>query len=321
VCNAGAGKTAWVPLNHNYGVTQFYHGQPFPDGSTYFGGTQDNGTVMGNDGAGHDGWRELLGGDGGYVAVDPNNPNVLYAENTGLSIAKSVNGGGAWRRMVLGIIDPDSLFIAPFVMDPGNSQRLWTGGTFLWRTDNGAERWTKASAQLVPNDAVVSAIAVSPLSSNRVLAGSAMGGIFRTTSGTTTDAATAWASVQPRQGFVSSLAFDPRNENTAYATYSNFGGVHVWKTIDGGATWSPLDGSGAGHLPDIPAHSIVVDPNSSSRLYLGTDLGVFVSADGGATWAVENTGFANVVTESLAIQGRNLFAFTHGRGAWRVPLP
>ncbi len=320
VCNAGAGKTTWVPLNHNYGVTQFYHGQPFPDGATYFGGTQDNGTVMGDDGAGHDGWRELLGGDGGYVAVDPNNPNILYAENTGLSIAKSVNGGGAWRRTTLGIIDQNSLFIAPFVMDPGSSQRLWTGGTFLWRTDNGAERWTKASAKL-PDEAVVSAIAVSQLSSNRVLAGTAFGRILRTTSGTTTDGATEWASVQPRQGFVSSLAFDPRNENTAYATYPNFGGVHVWRTTDGGATWSPLDGSGAGHLPDVPAHSIVVDPNSGSRLYLGTDLGVFVSTDGGATWAVENTGFANVVTESLSIQGRNLFAFTHGRGAWRVPLP
>ena len=60
---------------------------------------------------------------------------------------------------------------------------------------------------------------------------------------------------------------------------------------------------------------MVVDPNQSTRLYLGTDLGVFVSVDGGTTWAVENSGFANVVTESLSIRGRNLFAFTHGRGA------
>src|SRR5207237_9201576 len=57
-------------------------------------------------------------------------------------------------------------------------------------------------------------------------------------------------------------------------------------------------------------------------LYVGTDLGVFVSTDGGATWAVENTGFANVITESLALNTVSgttmLFAFTHGRGAWRV---
>ncbi|HVR98310.1 MAG TPA: hypothetical protein VMW27_16975 [Thermoanaerobaculia bacterium] len=318
VCNAGAGKTAWTPLNNNYGVTQFYHGLPLPGGAAYFGGTQDNGTVVGNDGAGHNGWREVLGGDGGFVAFDPGNPNVLYAENTGLSIAKSVNGGAAWRRMILGIIDTDSLFIAPFVMDPRNSQRLWTGGTFLWRTDNGAERWTQASAKL--SNTVVSALAVSPLSSDRVLAGTASGAIYRTASGTTTDGGTVWTSTQPRQGFVSSFGFDPRSENTAYATYSSFGGTHVWRTTDGGATWSALDGSGSGRLPDIPAHSIVVDPNNSSRLYLGTDLGVFVSTDGGTTWAVENTGFANVVTVGLAVQGGDLFAFTHGRGAWRVPL-
>jgi hypothetical protein len=57
---------------------------------------------------------------------------------------------------------------------------------------------------------------------------------------------------------------------------------------------------------------------------VGSDIGVFVSLDGGGTWARENTGFANTVVESLAIGSvgstLNLFAFTHGRGAWRVPL-
>jgi hypothetical protein len=58
--------------------------------------------------------------------------------------------------------------------------------------------------------------------------------------------------------------------------------------------------------------------------YLRTDLGVFVSLDGGRSWAVENVGFANVVTETLQILqtgGKTwLYAFTHGRGAWRVRL-
>src|SRR4030095_5045464 len=74
--------------------------------------------------------------------------------------------------------------------------------------------------------------------------------------------------------------------------------------------------------PDIPVHCIVVDTSNTARLYVGTDLGVFVSIDGGSNWAVENTGFANVVTEHLALNANNdtLFAFTHGRGAGRVPL-
>ena len=65
---------------------------------------------------------------------------------------------------------------------------------------------------------------------------------------------------------------------------------------------------------------MVVDPTNSSRLYVGTDMGVFVTTDGGATWMKENTGFGNVVTEHLVINGANLYAFTHGRGVWRVPL-
>ncbi|MBD3854334.1 MAG: hypothetical protein IFJ96_06090 [Acidobacteria bacterium] len=72
-------------------------------------------------------------------------------------------------------------------------------------------------------------------------------------------------------------------------------------------------------------HSIVIDPANQGRLFLGTDLGVMTSNNDGRTWAVENTGFANAVTEWLALGNDEegnplLFAFTHGRGAWRVGL-
>ena len=110
-----------------------------------------------------------------------------------------------------------------------------------------------------------------------------------------------------------------------YATYANFGGDHVWRSEDFGSSWTPLDGAGTAGLPDIPVHSLVVDPDDPRRIYLGTDLGVFTSPDRGRTWAVENTGFANAVTEWLAIgdgpgERPHVFAFTHGRGAWRVEL-
>jgi len=89
---------------------------------------------------------------------------------------------------------------------------------------------------------------------------------------------------------------------------------------DGGKSWTGIDGAGTAKLPDIPVHSIVVDPKNRANLYVGTDLGVFVSRDGGGSWAVELSGFPNVVTESLSLQGDTVYAFTHGRGAWRVPL-
>ncbi|HVR98311.1 MAG TPA: hypothetical protein VMW27_16980 [Thermoanaerobaculia bacterium] len=321
VCTPGLGRTTWTSLNHGYGVTQFYNGVAYPDGRTYFGGTQDNGTVRGSDAAGPDGWHEIMGGDGGYVAVEAANLSVLYAETTGLSLSKSFDGGSFWLPATEGIDDESSLFITPFAMDPGNARRLWTGGTRLWRSSDGAVTWTRASTDLTRHDdSILSAIGISPLTGNRVIAGTSEGYLLRSSAALNANNAD-WPAVRPRQGYVSSVAFDPRNETVAYATYATFGGTHVWKTTDGGATWTGLDGSGSGRLPDVPVHVIVVDPNQSTRLYLGTDLGVFVSVDGGTNWAVENSGFANVVTESLSIQGRNLFAFTHGRGAWRVPLP
>ena len=63
-------------------------------------------------------------------------------------------------------------------------------------------------------------------------------------------------SVQPRTGYCSSVTFDPTDKNIAYATYSTFGGKHVWKSTNAGATWADIDGAGATGIPDIPVHSV-----------------------------------------------------------------
>jgi ligand-binding sensor domain-containing protein len=110
-----------------------------------------------------------------------------------------------------------------------------------------------------------------------------------------------------------------------YVTYGGFGGPHVFTSTNGGRTWRAIDGTGETAVPDVPVHVAVVDPDRPGRLYLGTDLGVFVSETAGDVWAVENTGFGAIVTEWLAplhtpAGERWLFAFTHGRGAWKVRL-
>ena len=104
---------------------------------------------------------------------------------------------------------------------------------------------------------------------------------------------------------------------SVYSTYNTATQQgHVFKTVDGGATWSRIDLM----LPDVPVHSVVVHPTAPDTLYIGTDIGVFVTEDGGASWMRENTGFANVITEHLEISNGRLYAFTHGRSAWSVPL-
>jgi hypothetical protein len=310
----------FTSLNHNYGVTQFYHGAVYPDGRTFIGGTQDNGTLRGRLETGTDAWVRIAGGDGGYVAIDPNDPTILYAESQEGWFMRSVDGGLHFYTAREGL-DDSFLFITPFTLDPNDSHRLWLGGTRLWRTDDGADHWSAAST---PLRGKVSAIAIANGRPRRVVAGTNEGDIVRSDGATAANESTEWSAVHPRDGFVSSLAFDPADPDVVFATYAGFGGTHVWMSLDAGATWSPRDGSGDGALPDIPVHSIAIDPTRADRLYLGTDLGVFVSTDRGAQWFVENTGFAPVVTEAVLIaqgaRGPAVYAFTHGRGAWRAEL-
>lgn len=332
-CDPANTAVVWSSQDHNYGVTQFYHGAAFPDGRSYFGGTQDNGTLMGRDAAGSDAWAFILGGDGGYVAIDPRNPNVIYAESQVLTLQKSVDGGRSFQAATNGIsantgsgVDDygDFLFIVPFTLDPNGPDRLYLGGRRLWRTANGAQSWSPAS-DFWPSGGKLSALAVSPGDPDRVVVGLDDGTIHYTDQALAAGSGTQWPAVRPRAGYVSWVAFDPLDPRRVYATYSTFGGKHVWTSDDGGATWRQIDGNGPRRLPNLPAHSIVADPTDPERLFVGTDLGVFVSTTGGLAWAVEQTGFANAVTESLQVLDstggeRYLFAFTHGRGAWRVEI-
>jgi hypothetical protein len=335
----------WGPLNNNYAVTQFYHGLPYPNGQTYFGGTQDNGTNRGTDAAGPNAWARINGGDGGYVAVNPANTNTLFFETTGLSLRRSTNGGVSSASVISGISGDVFPFITVFRMDPTTPTRLWIGGRFMWRTDNNATNWTRTSATQQTGGAIT-AIAIAPTNSNIAIDGAASGQLRRTTVALTANAASVLASTwlqsfTPRgngNGTISWVEYDPSNANNVWATISNFNGTpnangtsagHVFKSTDGGATWTLADGTqtpgNVNAIPDIPAHSVVVDPNDNQRIYVGTDLGVFVSLDGGANWARETTGFSNTVVESLSAVNNNgvttLFAFTHGRGAFKVTIP
>jgi photosystem II stability/assembly factor-like uncharacterized protein len=150
-----------------------------------------------------------------------------------------------------------------------------------------------------------------------MLVGTNSGTIYRTTNATTATSSTAWTPSKPRDGFVSSITIAA---NVIYATYAGFGGTHVWRSLDGGAVWQPLDGQGETSIPDIPVHALAFD---AAHVYLGTDLGIFISTDGGAHWSAEES-FPRVITESIVLgngpRGSALFAFTHGRGAWRVDL-
>ena len=335
-------EVTWTSLNNGYSVTQFYHGTVYPDSRSFFGGTQDNGTLRRQPPQGANQWQELLGGDGAYVAVSPADPNVVYAANTDISIQKSTNGGNTFVDAVAGIND-SGLFINPFAMDPNAPDTLWTSGRQLWRTTDGAANWTAASTALstaAPFNAGHrhSAQSIAPGDSDFVVVGTNQGQILRNTAASSATGATAWTASRPRSGFVGDIAFNaaeatlPADQRTVIAVYATFNplsnpnvAAHVWRSTDGGQTWTGIDGTGSARIPNVPVHTAVIDPTwpNGERIFVGTDIGVFVTIDGGETWLRENTGAANTVVEELVLQ-RNpatgdleLFAFTHGRSVYR----
>lgn len=323
-CSNNTGSVTWVNLNNGYNVTQFMHGLPYPDGNTYFGGTQDNGTLRGVALP----WSSIAGGDGGWVAVDPGNTNVLFQEFTRLSLRKSTNGGGSFTNSFTGISGDTFPFYTVYRMDPGNSQRMWIGGTSMWRSVNQAASWTRGSPTITSGS--ITAMAISSADSNYVLAGAASGRTSYTSTGLTSTSSTGWTngfSFTNGGGRVSWLEWQPGSTSVAYATSSTFGATaaatglpaHVLKTTNGGASWTAIDGIAPNKIPDIPVWTIAVHPGDNNRLYVGTDLGVFTTVDGGLNWYKEVTGFANVPVFALSFDSSGrLYAFTHGRGAWRV---
>ncbi|AOT10533.1 rhombosortase-dependent cadherin domain-containing protein [Pseudoalteromonas luteoviolacea] len=307
-------RVSWSTLNNGYAVTQFYHGTVKPSTTSYFGGTQDNGTLVGEDG-GFNSWVEILGGDGGWTAIDPTDPNILFAETTGLSLRKSTNGGQNFTSSINGISGDNGFpFITRFEMAPSNPQVLWIGGSQLWRTDDQAANWSAASSAL--NGSVYS-IAIAPNTETAVAAGTNGGSIYVSYQADQATSASTWTTATPESAVtISSLAFDPSDNQVIYATVSNFDATHVWKSTDGGQNWQASDNG----LPNIPAMTIAVDPQNTQRLFVGTDLGVFVSVDGGQNWMADGTGLANTNIVKLTIKGNELFAFTHGRSAYKVPI-
>ena len=328
-CPDSKGDVAWTSLNRKYVIFQFYHGLPFPGGAAYFGGSQDNGVQAGQDKTGIDGWTQVDGGDGGWVAIDPIDPNNIYFEYTNKSTSKSTDGGRTKQDATRGITEnkDNFLFIKQFVMDPANSKRLYTGGKQLWRTEDGMNNWTAASAPV--GEAKITAIAVAPSDPNTVYFGSERGAFYSSKAALTANDSSVWTKSVPRDGAnLQTITVDPGDPQLVYAVYTTFRQSptdnHIYSSADGGTTWKGIDGTGNDGIPDIPVSSLVVDPQKRTTLYAGTDLGVFISTDSGATWSRDAGNFANTAVSSMTLDRSagvsNLFAFTYGRGAWKVTL-
>jgi photosystem II stability/assembly factor-like uncharacterized protein len=333
IYNASSGS-GWTDLNNNLGITQFYGAAGNATSGTIVAGAQDNGSDRYTTGGGPNGWSIMFGGDGGFCASDSTDPNYFYGEYTYLQIYRSTDGGASAGYITSGLSDAGGAedydpggtndssanFIAPFILDPNNPNTLLAGGMSLWRSTNakaGTPTWTAINAGI---GTPVSAIAVAPGNSDIIWVGYDDGSVYFTTNGTT--GSPAW--YQANLGtpnlparYCTRITIDPNNSSTVYATFGGFSSGNVWRTIDNGTHWTDISGG----LPDAPVNSLVIKPSDSSSLYVGTEVGVFASADGGATWSTSNDGPANVDVDELFWMGDTLVAVTHGRGCYSIAIP
>jgi photosystem II stability/assembly factor-like uncharacterized protein len=303
----------WSDLNTNLQLTQYIGIAVDPTNPNIaYGGSQDNGTSKFT---GSMAWTLVRPGDGGFVRIDPNNPNTVYHTLTNISLERSDNGGLTWIDRTVGInhSDPSNTYL-PFVVDAVNSQRLLLGTNRVYETANRGDLWHPISQPFSggwTTSANIDALAIAASDANTIYA-SAGGDLF-----VTFDDGATWhqRDVAGVADHFQNIQIDPADNLTAYAVRDRFGGGHVFKTTDGGNTWTNI----SGNLPDLPAYTLAIDPSSGS-LYVGTDDGVYLSGNQGGSWSRFGGGLPHAQVRDLELlpNFQLLFAGTHGRGAWEI---
>lgn len=318
--------TSWEILNRDLGVTQFYYLDVHPTNpSIMLGGAQDNGTPTSFDGN-RNNWFDITTGDGGPAHFDYNNPTTFYASVYSVNMTRYFNidfnaGTGQSKKIGFtngsnGITQADvdgAAFFAPYEISPNNPNTLVLGTNRLLKTTNQGDSWTAISSAIsVP----IVAVAIAAGSDNIIWLATRNAQIFKTENGGQNYTDVTGANLPNR--FITDIEFDPSNTNTVYLTYSGYGSPHVFKSTNAGGSWTDI----TKNLPDVPVNTVQVHPQQSNTLFLGTDIGVFRSEDGGQIWQPYNNGLPTVQVVALVLNTNlnKIFAGTHGRGVYSAEL-
>ena len=331
--------TSWSSINTaGFNATQFQSIAVHPtDRNFSIGGTQDNGTNFFRPDAT---WTRADFGDGGFALIDQSatdTTNVTmyhtYFNQTNnligfgrVTLTANAHDNGWGFLGCNGTVANNGfrcadtvLFYAPMALGPGTPNTLYFGTDRLYRSVNRGSTMTLASQGPFQAGVAVSAIGISPQNDNVRIVGLRNGGIFATTTGATPLGNIRSAAMPAK--YVSRAVIDPNNPNTAYVAFSGFGiaGQQIWKTTNLNSATPTWTNAAAG-LPDVPFNAFVIDPLNSNMLYAGSDIGVFVSSDGGNTWNPFGTGLPRVAVFDMAFQAPNRLVriATHGRGAWET---
>lgn len=306
---------SWMNLNQGLSITQFYTvGTHLTDPNFLVAGTQDNGSLQFQ---GAQAWPQVIGGDGGPVAVEWSNPSRYFTTYVRMSpvyrwlrpLTSQGTVTGPWSG------DRASWANGPLIVDPNLPTTLLAGTHRVWQTTNSATTWGTISPDLT-GGGHLRALAIAPTDSSVIYSGSSDGRVY-----VTINRGASWQlrnTGLPAGRIISDIVVSPADPLIAYLSVDTASGGRLFETSDGGVTWVDKTGT---FPAGIRAMSLAVD-FSTATFYLGTDYGMYSTSDGGARWVPESTNLPSVAVYDAQIDALNgyLVAATHGRGMWRAAL-
>ncbi|MGE3274401.1 MAG: WD40/YVTN/BNR-like repeat-containing protein [Vicinamibacterales bacterium] len=285
------------------------------------------------------------GGEPGYIAADPRDPDVFFAgANNGAFLTRhnrrtgELKEVGAYPRFFSGEASKDVVerwqWTYPIVFSPVSPDVLFTSSQRVWKTTNGGETWEAISGDLTRHDpktmqdsggpithdmnspeiyATVFSLAPGKKNIDVIWAGSDDGLVHVTRDGGKT-----WTDITPPDmpefGRVSQIDASAFDDGTAYVAVKKplLGdkAPYIFRTKDFGQTWTKtVNGIG----PADYVHAVREDPTRQGLLYAGTQHGVYISFDDGGSWHAFDKGLPDTSVTDIVVEDNALAIATHGR--------
>ncbi len=292
-------------------------------------------------------WYDIGGGESGYIAVRPDDSNIVYAGNYQGYITRydhrtrQARNISVWPELAsgwgAGALKYRFQWTAPIILSPHDPNILYITGNYVFRSTNEGQSWRAISPDLTRNDSsrlessggpinkdntgaeyygTIFAFAESPCERGLLWAGSDDGRVHLSR-----DAGEKWEQVTPPDlpewALISIIEASPHDPAVAYLAATRYKlddfAPYLYRTLDYGKTWSRITNG-------IPAHDftrvIRADPVRRELLYAGTETGVYVSFNDGERWQPLQLNLPVVPIHDLAVKDSDLIAATHGRSFW-----
>ena len=301
----------WASRNDGLATTQFYGIAYAPSNtSLLYGGTQDN-SNMRQSGPGLTSWLYVGSGDGGRIAVDPQNSNLMYFCMNSTPFRSW--DGSTMEPLTSGLAGYRFNWIRPMVLDP-DGDRLYTASNHIHRLSPAREASTWLTITSYPlTSSIVTDLEIPEPNPGYMYASTAEGKVYTCYNLIALDIEWFEMSEGLPGRWITDIQHGWGSLKTIYTCVSGYGTGHAFKTSDGGESWVDISGD----LPDVPANAIIPSRTDTNTVFVATDLGVWYTTNGGTNWKQFGNGLPNVVSYDMRLTPENrLVVGTFGRGIW-----